>query len=242
MRLIAHRGASATHPENTCAAFDAALAAGADGFECDLRLSADGVVVCHDADLRRFGGTQTPLLRQSDATLRTHEVGGWKHPRFTGESIPTLDEVLARYRGRCDLLLEVKPPRDATRRSRLLGAVCAALRHGGHRRCFLLCFELDVLAQAHRLVPRLPLVWNRGAAPRELTRASSLGIDTIDCALDRLTPADGVRLREAGFTVAAYSADDARALDHARACGVTVLMTNDPQRMRRLLPATTALG
>lgn len=242
MRLIAHRGASATHPENTCAAFDAALAAGADGFECDLRLSADGVVVCHDADLRRFGGPRTPLLRQLDATLRRRDVGGWKHRRFRGEPIPTLMQLLERYRGRCDLLLEVKPPRDAKRRGELVRTVCAALRQGGHQRCFLLCFELPVLTQAHRLLPDLPLVWNCGAAPQELARARRLGVGTIDCALDRLTPADGQRLRAAGFTVAAYSADDARALAHARACGVTVLMTNDPKRMRRLIPRSTALG
>jgi len=43
MQLIGHRGASATHPENTAAAFDEALARGADGVECDLHMLADGV-------------------------------------------------------------------------------------------------------------------------------------------------------------------------------------------------------
>ncbi len=55
--VIAHRGYSAAHPENTLAAFEAALAAGADLIEADVRLSQDGVVVIsHDADLRRLAG------------------------------------------------------------------------------------------------------------------------------------------------------------------------------------------
>ena len=54
MQVIGHRGASATHPENTRAAFEAALAAGADGVECDLHMLADGeIVVLHDDTLRR---------------------------------------------------------------------------------------------------------------------------------------------------------------------------------------------
>ena len=60
MQLIGHRGASATHPENTVAAFDAALARGADGVECDLHILADGtIVVLHDDTLRRTGTIPT---------------------------------------------------------------------------------------------------------------------------------------------------------------------------------------
>ena len=50
--VVAHRGASSTHPENTVAAFDAAVASGADVVELDVRLTSDGVpVVLHDANL-----------------------------------------------------------------------------------------------------------------------------------------------------------------------------------------------
>ena len=53
-RVFAHRGGCALGPENTIAAFDRGLAAGADGLELDVRLSADGmVVVCHDETLDR---------------------------------------------------------------------------------------------------------------------------------------------------------------------------------------------
>lgn len=235
MRLIAHRGASATHPENTEVAFTEALRAGADGFECDLRLCADGVVVCHDADLRRFGGSATPLLRLPTATLSQRDVGRWKHRRFTGETVLSVDDLLRRFGGRCDLLLELKPPRDAVRAQRLIDLVLAALRQHGSSRCEILCFALDALAYVKRRRPDLPLVWNCGAPPQALDRARRLGVATIDCDLHRLTPDHGQRLRDADFALAAYSADDARTLAHARACGVEVLMTNDPRRLRRMM-------
>src|SRR6201999_3863999 len=65
--IIAHRGASAVAPENTIAAFEAAIAAGADGIEFDVRLSREGVpVVIHDQTLQRTHGIRR---RVGDMTL-----------------------------------------------------------------------------------------------------------------------------------------------------------------------------
>ena len=65
--IIAHRGASAVAPENTIAAFEAAIAAGADGIEFDVRLTRDGVpVVIHDETLYRTHGVRR---RVGDMTL-----------------------------------------------------------------------------------------------------------------------------------------------------------------------------
>ena len=57
--VLAHRGASADHAEHTLGAYLAALEAGVDGFECDVRLTADGHLVCvHDRSLRRTASTR----------------------------------------------------------------------------------------------------------------------------------------------------------------------------------------
>ena len=83
--LLGHRGARALKsiPENTLASFDQALADGCDGFEFDVRLSADGnPVVCHDP-----------------------QTGGLEIARASGEQLaarlPQLQDVLARYRRAC---------------------------------------------------------------------------------------------------------------------------------------------
>jgi glycerophosphoryl diester phosphodiesterase len=75
--VVAHRGSSATAPENTIEAFDAAIAAGADAVEFDVRLSADGVAfVMHDADVSRTTNGHgiirgmTPIFGSMRATTR----------------------------------------------------------------------------------------------------------------------------------------------------------------------------
>ena len=111
---IAHRGASAEFPENTMAAFIAALSREprADGLECDVRLSADGVpVVFHDDETRRLTGHSGSIESRGWA-----EIEGL---RVEGESIPSLEMVVAYV---CDvangqrvhLNVELKPTGQAS--------------------------------------------------------------------------------------------------------------------------------
>ena len=116
---IAHRGGAALKPENTMAAFSAAIARGCDGAELDVQLSADGVVVVHHdyrlnpAITRHAGGWltgQTPAIKNlSYAALQAYDIGrpdpgsnyARAHPKLAaaeGERIPTLDAVVARAR------------------------------------------------------------------------------------------------------------------------------------------------
>ena len=116
---IAHRGGAALKPENTMAAFSAAIARGCDGAELDVQLSADGVVVVHHdyrlnpAITRHAGGWltgQTPAIKNlSYAALQAYDIGrpdpgsdyARAHPKLAaaeGERIPTLEAVVARAR------------------------------------------------------------------------------------------------------------------------------------------------
>ncbi|CAN5364845.1 glycerophosphodiester phosphodiesterase [soil metagenome] len=101
--IIGHRGASAHAPENTLAAFQMAVDAGADGVEFDVQLSKDGVpVVIHDADLRRTGLRNGMVADLTANELGNVDVGSWfnkKFPKrasvaFAAETVPTLLQVL----------------------------------------------------------------------------------------------------------------------------------------------------
>lgn len=66
MKIFAHRGFSYKYPEATRAAYEGALLVGADGFECDVRLTSDGVAVCfHDRTLERIAGLKRAISRTS---------------------------------------------------------------------------------------------------------------------------------------------------------------------------------
>lgn len=80
-QVVAHRGASAEEAEHTLAAYVAALDAGAEAFECDVRLTADGHLVCvHDRSLRRTAGARGVVSTMDLAELEEFDFGSWKHP------------------------------------------------------------------------------------------------------------------------------------------------------------------
>jgi glycerophosphoryl diester phosphodiesterase len=126
-RVFAHRGGCALGPENTIAAFDRGLAAGADGLELDVRLSADGiVVVCHDETLDRTTNATGPVAARTAAELSRVDAGyrfadsAHRHPfRGQGVGVPTLREVLERYR-EIPIIVEMKP--DTAEMGRALAA------------------------------------------------------------------------------------------------------------------------
>ena len=100
---FAHRGLHGPGvPENSLAAFDAALAIGA-GIECDVRLSADGTaMVFHDRDLRRLCASGLRVEAAPATLLGAQRLFG------TGQHIPLLTELLDLAAGRVPLLLELK--------------------------------------------------------------------------------------------------------------------------------------
>lgn len=108
---IAHRGASGYAPENTLAAFDKAVEMKCDYIELDIHLSKDGrIVVIHDSTVDRTTDSSGKVCDLTLAELQQLDAGSWFDEIFKGETIPTLVEVLERYRGKIGILIEVKDP------------------------------------------------------------------------------------------------------------------------------------
>jgi glycerophosphoryl diester phosphodiesterase len=107
--VIAHRGASADAPENTLAAMELAIAEGADWVELDVQETRDGeVVVIHDSDLKKIGGTGLKVFESSLAELQSVDIGSWKDPSFSDQRVPTLQQVLALCKDRINIVIELK--------------------------------------------------------------------------------------------------------------------------------------
>jgi len=107
--VIAHRGASADAPENTLAAFELAIKEGADWIELDVQETRDGeVVVIHDSDLKKIGGSGLKVFESSLAELQSVDIGSWKDPSFSDQRVPTLRQVLALCKNRINIVIELK--------------------------------------------------------------------------------------------------------------------------------------
>ena len=93
-RWVAHRGAGKLAPENTLAAFRLGASFGYRMFECDVKLSADGVAfLLHDASLQRTSNGHGIAGEQAWSALAQLDAGSWHSRAFAGEPLPALDNI-----------------------------------------------------------------------------------------------------------------------------------------------------
>ena len=232
--VVAHRGDSFDCPENTPSAFAAALAAGVDGIELDVRLSRDGIpLICHDATLQRFGGSTQSLRQMTAAQIQAADVGAWKSQRFFGQRVPTLDHVLTQCR-EITVFIELKatngPGRTAYHRRLLRAVVEVIAKQRAERRVCVLCFDGGVLEKISRMAPKLRRVRNCERLPQDvdqwLVRQPGLYAACFDRRI--LTQAVVDTCHGHGVQVFAWSANDAPAAKRLLALHVDAILTDRP--------------
>ncbi|ABR46788.1 Glycerophosphodiester phosphodiesterase [Alkaliphilus metalliredigens QYMF] len=109
MLMIAHRGASGDAPENTIAAMDLAIKQNCDGIEMDVQLTKDGqVIVCHDWTVDRTTNGTGEIRNLTVEEIKKLDAGSWFSEKFTGEKIPTLEEVINHVPHSLLLNIEIK--------------------------------------------------------------------------------------------------------------------------------------
>ncbi|KAA0141580.1 glycerophosphodiester phosphodiesterase [Gimesia chilikensis] len=108
-QVMAHRGASKAAPENTMAAFQAAIDEGADWIELDVQESADGkVVVIHDSDFMKLSRNPLKVWDAKQADLADIDIGSWLDPKFNAERVPLLSDVLQLCKDKAGVIIELK--------------------------------------------------------------------------------------------------------------------------------------
>lgn len=216
-------------------AFGAAMQAGADGIELDVRASRDGeVVVFHDRTLERLAGRPEAVADLDAPALRRIALP-------ESERIPLLDEVLDLL-APTTLRLNVEIKGDGGRRFRLANLVSAALRRRARRereRVLVSSFRPEVLAWLRGLGSGVPTAFlfdaeNTGAARAGLLQAAFRFpvVHPQACLIDAPRMA---AWRAAGRLVNVWTVDEPAELRRLSALGVDGIITNDPARARAAL-------
>ncbi len=189
-KVIAHRGASANAPENTLPAFDLAWKEGADGIECDVRLTADCQVVClHDADTGRVAGTNLAVEAHDYAELQTLDVGKWKSAEFADTRIPLLSEVMAKVPPGKKFLIEVKTGEEMI--APLLDVIDAASVE--LKQIAVIVFDPAMVRALKAKRPELRVYWLIDVKSNWLGRSKLKLADVLDTLVE--IDADGLGLR-----------------------------------------------
>lgn len=153
--VLGHRGISAQYPENTLPSFKAAIELGVDLIEFDVNQTRDGeLVVIHDTSIDRTSNRQGLTRDYTLAELKTFDFGGWFGEKFQGETIPTLEQVLAlAAASRKNLLLNVEI-KDKTHDT--VDRTVAMLHSFGlAERSVIACFDAEIIRYTKAAHPEM---------------------------------------------------------------------------------------
>lgn len=245
---IAHRGLSASAPENTAASIQLAWLSGADAVEVDVRLTADGeVVLFHDETLSRICGLNRKPEEMSLSELRKLDVGRWRGEQWAGERIPLLSEVMRVVPTGKRIYIEVKSGPG------IIPTLVELLNRSelSADRLSVIAFSMELASQVKLQRPQTPVYWIRdlNEERRETNGEVHPGklIDLVQKAeLDGLDlsfslpvrDAEVVRsVKEAGLGCYIWTVDNPESGQLAIEAGVDGITSNRPSLLREELVA-----
>ena len=227
--VTAHRGSSRMAPENT---IEAAMEEMADYSEIDVQTTADGiVVVCHDLNLKRVAGVDRRLGTMTYDQVSRLDVGSHFSPKFAGERIPTLEEVLEACKGRMKLNIELK---NIGNDSSLPEQVAALVReYGMEEQCVITSVKLGYLERVKEMAPELRTGYILAAAYGTYydneyidfisIRSSFVGRKLVEAA------------HEKGKAVHVWTVNSKTEIEQMKLLGVDNIITDYPVRAREIL-------
>jgi glycerophosphoryl diester phosphodiesterase len=233
---IAHRGAGKLAPENTLGAFRLGAQHGHTCFECDVKLSRDGVpFLMHDAELARTTG-QPGLGGDRDWNdLAALDAGSWHSAAYAGEPLPTLERIATFVRTNgFTINLEIKPTpglEDVTGR---VVAQHAQRLWAGTPPPLLSSFRPESLLAAMQAAPELPrglLLDEPWAGWPDI--AAKLGVVAIICNHRKLDAALAAQARSVAARLLVYTVNEAADVARVQALGVDGVITDAVDRFGR---------
>ena len=260
-QVVAHRGSSADEPEHTLGAYRRAIEVGADALECDVRLTADGHLVCvHDRRVNRTSNGHGRVSTLELAELEQLDWGSWKsdwadaadseQPDRNRGMLLTLRALLtavAESDRPVDLAIETKhPTRYAGQVERTLFSVLRefdllAPRADGTSPARVMSFSSVALARMRQLAPGVPLVqltWDRLRTMWFIEGGGMpKGVRILGAAIETVEkqPALVRRAHAAGYPVHVYTVDKTKQVELCVELGVDAIITNRPRHVLELL-------
>ena len=237
--VVAHRGFSGAAPENTLAAFREAIKVGSDMIELDIQLSKDGkIVVIHDETLERTTDGQGKVADLTFREIRKLDAGSWFGPQFSGEKIPTLQEVLELAKGKVLVNIEIKSPSHGQYPiTELAGQGLEAVKKAGLlNRVIFSSFNPASLEWVQNKEPRawVAFLYHRDwDSLAEVTKGENWQV--LNLRNSFLTREKIEKIHREGIKINVYTVNSEEELEQFVKWGADGLITNHPDRLIRIL-------
>ncbi|WP_413204696.1 glycerophosphoryl diester phosphodiesterase [Rhodospirillum sp. A1_3_36] len=243
-RVMGHRGAAASAPENTLSGVRQAFGEGARWIEFDAKLTADGVpVIFHDDQLDRVTSGHGPVADWTLDELRRLDAGQWFDPQFRGEAIPTLEEMLSLLASLgMGANIEIKPcPGRAVETARRTMDVARACWPATAPSPVVSSFDVTALAEAGGAAPDWPLAllvdhadgWTASSVVIEAKALGCQGIHLDDRLVDEACLA---ACKAEGFATGVWTVNAVERAHVLWEWGVDAIISDRPGVLLRAAP------
>lgn len=229
-RICGHRGFSAAMPENSMAAFGAAIALGAEEIEFDIRLTCDGYLVsCHDPCLDRVSNGHGDLSERTLAELKALDFCAG-HASYRGIRIPLFEEILHRFAGLVIMNLHMKIWEGDVPQEHMEEMVALIKRYGCEHQVYFASNSDRSARLLHEKYPdlRYCLIWNgRENADELVERAIACGADKVQFDREHIDAAAVEKAHAHGIVCNLFYSDDREDAKRFWDMGVDTILTNE---------------
>ena len=235
-KLIAHRGAGKSAPENTLAAFKLGYLKGFRMFECDVKLSRDGIAfLLHDDTLDRTTNASGNAAHYSWQDLQSFDAGTWHSYEYASERLPMLTNIANFVHSHQALLnIEIKPsPNTAKKTGTVIANLTAslwnnALSDNTDRLPLLSSFSEAALNAARMAQPHLPRALLVDRIPNDWQLLlKHLECIAIVCEVSTLTKTQVQMVKAAGYYVLVYTCNNSHRAVECLSWGVDSIITDN---------------
>ena len=243
--VISHRGSNRIAPQNTLPAFRQSILYGADGFETDVHLSADGVpVICHNYAVDKTSDGKGEITSMFLEDLKELDFGGSFHHSYRGTPLPTLEEFLCLCeKGNLKIInIEIKPPKN--KQYDVVEKTIEAVKvHGLFDKLIISSFDPDAVVFAKDIdetcktaflyCPDKIKSWKYFKSA--VNFAKGIGVEALHPHKAYITKKYVEEAHEAGFMVNPWTINSEREIRHCLDCGVDSVITDVPNFAKKII-------
>lgn len=233
MKIIAHRGASSTFPENTLAAFRKVVQLPVDGVELDVHLTKDRhLVVIHDETINRTSNGKGYIKDMTLAQLRQYDYGSWFDDKFCGERIPTLREVLQLFiHSHHQIHIELKTDVFSYEGIEEL-VLREVLTYGMEKRVVISSFNHESIQHVIELAPYIKVAaLFSDLLVDYLAYAREIPVKEFHVSKSCARQQPVKQLVQAGFPVRVYTVNKVEDMEYFEKLGAEAIFTDKPEKM-----------
>ena len=231
-------------PENTFASFEEAIRRGADWIELDVQLTQDGeVAVMHDTSVDRTTNGEGLVRDLPWKKLKTFDAGAWYGPDFAHQYVPSLSEVIERFRQRrtaqnhpLGLVIELKTMRGSG--GALADRVVSLLLEQHFTdRVVVISFDSVALQEVRTACKQIPTGWLYSEEKEEspISLARVMGAHALFPRKTCVTSRGVAAAHKSDLAVGTWTANTKNEMKRLITCGVDAIATNYPDRLRALM-------